>query len=108
MRSQEIGSALLFILILYFKFHGFGRIAGVRSILAHLVLKMLVLATFHSTWFGSVMEIINNITMLSVILPGAAQICEREHGTLETSACPAIDAGGDHSLKSLGLPFTRK
>lgn len=36
-----------------------------------------------STWFGSVMEIINNITMLSIILTGAALISEREHGTLE-------------------------
>lgn len=36
-----------------------------------------------SAWFGSVMEIINNVTMLSVILTGAALIREREHGTLE-------------------------
>lgn len=36
-----------------------------------------------SGWFGSVMEIINNVTMLSVILTGAAVIREREHGTLE-------------------------
>ena len=36
-----------------------------------------------SYWFGSVMEIINNITMLSIILTGAALIREREHGTIE-------------------------
>lgn len=36
-----------------------------------------------SSWFGSVMEMINNVTMLSVILTGAALIREREHGTLE-------------------------
>jgi len=36
-----------------------------------------------SAWFGSVMEIINNITMLSIILTGAALLREREHGTLE-------------------------
>jgi hypothetical protein len=36
-----------------------------------------------SAWFGSVMEMINNVTMLSVILTGAALIREREHGTLE-------------------------
>ncbi|MCB1714316.1 MAG: ABC transporter permease [Candidatus Competibacteraceae bacterium] len=36
-----------------------------------------------STWFGAVMEIINNITLLSIILTGAALIREREHGTLE-------------------------
>jgi ribosome-dependent ATPase len=34
-------------------------------------------------WFGGVMQIINNITMLSIILTGAALIREREHGTLE-------------------------
>ncbi|ADZ70731.1 ABC transporter permease [Polymorphum gilvum] len=34
-------------------------------------------------WFGSVMEIINNVTMLTIILTGAAVIREREHGTLE-------------------------
>jgi len=36
-----------------------------------------------STWFGSVMEVINNITMLAIVLTGAAVIREREHGTLE-------------------------
>ncbi|SIS82419.1 ABC transporter permease [Neptunomonas antarctica] len=36
-----------------------------------------------SSWFGSIMEIINNVTMLSIILSGAAVIREREHGTLE-------------------------
>ncbi len=36
-----------------------------------------------SEWFGGVMELINMITMLSVILSGAALIREREHGTLE-------------------------
>ncbi|RBP05794.1 ABC-2 type transport system permease protein [Roseiarcus fermentans] len=36
-----------------------------------------------SEWFNSVMQVINNITMLSVILTGAALIREREHGTIE-------------------------
>lgn len=34
-------------------------------------------------WFGSVMEIMNMVTMLSIILAGAAVIREREHGTIE-------------------------
>ena len=34
-------------------------------------------------WFGSLMKIINNVTMLSIILTGAALIREREHGTIE-------------------------
>lgn len=34
-------------------------------------------------WFGGAMEIVNNLTMISIILTGAALIREREHGTLE-------------------------
>jgi ABC-2 type transport system permease protein len=34
-------------------------------------------------WFGSVMEVITAITMLSIVLTGAALIREREHGTVE-------------------------
>jgi ABC-2 type transport system permease protein len=37
----------------------------------------------NKTWFGGVMEIISAITMLSVVLTGAALIREREHGTIE-------------------------
>jgi len=37
----------------------------------------------NNSWFGSVMEVINTITMLSIILTGAALIREREHGTVE-------------------------
>jgi ABC-2 type transport system permease protein len=38
---------------------------------------------FNSSWFTSVMQIINNLTMLAVILTGAALIREREQGTVE-------------------------
>jgi ABC-2 type transport system permease protein len=37
----------------------------------------------NKAWFGGVMELINNITMLSIVLTGAALIREREHGTVE-------------------------
>lgn len=36
-----------------------------------------------SSWFMAVMQIINNITILAIILAGAAVIREREHGTIE-------------------------
>ena len=36
-----------------------------------------------NSWFGSVMKLIDNITLLSIILAGAALIREREHGTVE-------------------------
>ncbi|MCC6213140.1 MAG: ABC-2 transporter permease [Burkholderiales bacterium] len=39
--------------------------------------------TLDKGWFGSVMDIINNVTMLSILLTGAALIREREHGTIE-------------------------
>lgn len=35
------------------------------------------------TWFTSVMQLLQQITMLSIILSGAALIREREHGTIE-------------------------
>jgi ABC-2 type transport system permease protein len=34
-------------------------------------------------WFGGLMEVVSSITMLSIILAGAALIREREHGTVE-------------------------
>jgi ABC-2 type transport system permease protein len=34
-------------------------------------------------WFTSVMAIINNVTILGIILPGAAIVREREHGTMD-------------------------
>ena len=35
------------------------------------------------TWFGGVMELITQVTLISIILTGAALIREREHGTVE-------------------------
>ena len=36
-----------------------------------------------TAWFTTVMAIINNVTMLAIILAGAAIIREREHGTMD-------------------------
>ena len=36
-----------------------------------------------TAWFTSVMGIVNNVTMLAIVLAGAAIIREREHGTLD-------------------------
>lgn len=36
-----------------------------------------------SAWFMSVMQIVNNVTILAIVLSGAAVIREREHGTIE-------------------------
>ncbi|MBK1688361.1 ABC transporter permease [Rubrivivax gelatinosus] len=48
-----------------------------------LALRMRFNPNLESMWFGSLMELINNVTMLSIILTGAALLREREHGTLE-------------------------
>lgn len=40
-------------------------------------------AELNSGWFSAIMELINQITMLSIILTGAALLREREHGTIE-------------------------
>jgi ABC-2 type transport system permease protein len=36
-----------------------------------------------TAWFSSVMAIINNVSMLAIILAGAAIVREREHGTMD-------------------------
>lgn len=36
-----------------------------------------------TAWFTSVMGIVNNVTMLAIILAGAAVVREREHGTMD-------------------------
>ncbi len=48
-----------------------------------LEIRFLFNPNLNSVWFGTVMEMLNIITVLSVILTGAALIREREHGTIE-------------------------
>jgi len=49
----------------------------------NLVVRKLFNANGVSSWFNSVVAIINQITLLTIVLTGAAVIREREHGTLE-------------------------
>lgn len=48
-----------------------------------LVVRRLFNPNGISSWFKSIVAIINQITLLTVVLTGAAVIREREHGTLE-------------------------
>jgi len=48
-----------------------------------LVVRKLFNPNAMSSWFKSVVAIINQISLLTVVLTGAAVIREREHGTLE-------------------------
>lgn len=60
-----------------------GRYRALVAQRAELNVRMQFNPNLTRTWFGSVMEVINQITMLSIILTGAALIREREHGTIE-------------------------
>lgn len=56
---------------------------GQAALPVELVPRMRFNPALEQAWFGSIMEIINQITMISIILAGAALIREREHGTIE-------------------------
>ena len=47
------------------------------------VVRAMFNPNLYSTWFNAVMCVINQISMLVVLLTGAALIREREHGTIE-------------------------
>ena len=59
------------------------RYRGSASLPVELALRARFNPNLEQSWFGALMEIINNVTMLSIILTGAALIREREHGTIE-------------------------
>ena len=58
-----------------------------------LVLRARFNPQLESAWFGSIMEAINNVTMLAIVLTGAALIREREHGTVEHLLAMPITPG---------------
>jgi ABC-2 type transport system permease protein len=49
----------------------------------NLVVRIAFNPNVTTAWFTSVMGIINSITMLAIILAGAAVVREREHGTMD-------------------------
>ena len=59
------------------------RYRGTDAPPVDLALRARFNPALNKTWFGSLMQIINHITLLSIILTGAALIREREHGTIE-------------------------
>lgn len=59
------------------------RYRGADSAQVDLVLRARFNPTLDPSWFGALMELIDNVTMLSILLAGAALIREREHGTIE-------------------------
>ena len=59
------------------------RYRGSAAQPVELALRARFNPTLAKSWFGGLTQIINQITMLSIILTGAALIREREHGTIE-------------------------
>ncbi len=59
------------------------RRAGVEPPTASLAVRIAFNPNATTAWFTSVMGIINSVTMLAIILAGAAVVREREHGTMD-------------------------
>jgi len=59
------------------------RYRGGNPLPVELAMRSRFNPNLEESWFGALMELINNVTMLSIILTGAALIREREHGTIE-------------------------
>jgi ABC-2 type transport system permease protein len=56
---------------------------GVPLAPVNLVVRIAFNPNVTTAWFSSVMGIINSVTMLAIIMSGAAVIREREHGTMD-------------------------
>jgi ABC-2 type transport system permease protein len=56
---------------------------GLMGMPVNLVIRARFNPNLNSSWFNAVMQVINNLTMLAIILTGAALIREREQGTVE-------------------------
>jgi len=59
------------------------RAEGSRATPVNLVVRIAFNPNVNTAWFTSVMGILNSITMLAIILAGAAVVREREHGTMD-------------------------
>ena len=59
------------------------RFSGQGALPVEAVVRMNYNPNLNRSWFGAVNSVIDQITMLSIILTGAALIREREHGTIE-------------------------
>ena len=70
--------------------------AGERGIEARLPIALATRVHFNPNvegrWFNAIMQLTNSITILSIVLVGAAVIREREHGTIEHLLVMPVDA----------------
>jgi len=56
---------------------------GAASTPVNLDVRIMFNPNVTTAWFTSVMGIVNNVTMLAIVLAGAAIVREREHGTVD-------------------------
>ena len=59
------------------------RYRSVASVPVDLTLRARFNQELNKGWFGAITNVISSVTMLSIVLTGAALIREREHGTIE-------------------------
>jgi ABC-2 type transport system permease protein len=59
------------------------RYRGNASVPVALNLRSRFNQELNKSWFGAITNVISSVTMLSIVLTGAALIREREHGTIE-------------------------
>ena len=59
------------------------RAAGGPSSPVDLVARIAFNPNVETSWFTAIMGIINSVTMLAIVLAGAALVREREHGTMD-------------------------
>lgn len=59
------------------------RAEGAPLTPVNLVVRVMYNPNLMTAWFSSIMGIINSISMLAIILAGAALVREREHGTMD-------------------------
>jgi ABC-2 type transport system permease protein len=59
------------------------RQQGQTSLPVDIELRARYNPTLNATWFGALVQVIDQITLLAILLTGAALIREREHGTIE-------------------------
>ncbi len=81
------------------------RFRGVHRRAPESPVRLVTRAKFNpnltETWFLAVSQIINNITMLAIILSGAAVVREREHGTIEHLLVMPLHAQRHHAGEDL-------
>jgi ABC-2 type transport system permease protein len=59
------------------------RAEGAPAVPVNLVVRIAFNPNVETAWFTGIMGIINSVTMLAIILAGAALVREREHGTMD-------------------------